>query len=101
VRIHIVDNLDATVSIDLLTDALEDRRALASKGNRHSEVLPLVSGHGEHLLRDWFQELNAFQVGFNVIIVIMSLLVNTVETFFELVLSVSHESGVLRSPSGV
>lgn len=99
--IHVVDDIDTALSVDLLADALEDGSALASKSRRHMERLPFSWGHCKHLLSNGLEKLDALEVGFDVEVVVMALLFDTMETLFKLVLSVSNKAGVFTGPSRV
>lgn len=65
------------------------------------ERLPFSWGHCEHLLRNGLKKLDALEVGFDVEVVVMALLFNTMETLFKLILSVSDKARVFTGPSRV
>jgi hypothetical protein len=100
-RIHVIDNIDAALSINLLAYALKYRSALASESRWHVKCLPFRWGHCKHLLSNRFKKLDALQISFNVKIIIMAFFFDTMETLFKLIFTMSNKSGILTSPSGM
>src|SRR6478736_2877919 len=98
---HVINNIDTSITINLLADALENRRALPSERNRHLECFSFSSRHGEHVLSNRLQKLDALNVSFNVEVIVVALFLDTVQAFLKLVLSMSNESAILRRPRRV
>lgn len=64
-------------------------------------MLPLRRGKRKHLLGDRLQELDALLVGFDVKVVVVSLLFDAMESLFVTVLAMRNEARIFRSPRRV
>lgn len=99
---HLNDDLDAFLrTVDLLQNALVERRATSAETNRQLVACPLLYGQGKHLLRDRLQQLDAFLVRLDVEIVVVTFLFNTMQTFLVTILPMGHKSRVFGRPRRV
>lgn len=89
---HVVDNLRTRVSaIKLLDDPFVNRFALTAQAAGQLESGPLSLRHDEELLNNRLHQLNGTHASFNVIIVVMPVLLDTVKCIFVLVLPMSNK----------
>jgi hypothetical protein len=91
---HVIDNINTAVTVNLLANPFENGCALAGKCNRQLKSLPFRGRHGEHLLSNRLQELDALKVSLDIEIIIVTLFFNTVQAFLELVLPVCNKSTI-------
>ncbi len=90
------DNLGAFIApINLHDDFLVYSLALTPKTRREDEIGPVLVLHSKELRCNWLKLLNRSITCFNVSVVIMTLLFDPVQAFFECVLPVSNETRIL------
>lgn len=99
---HILDDLLSVLPIvDLLDHALVDGLALAAQARRQLERGPLRLRHDRELLDDRLNELDGPRTSLNVMVIVMAVLLNAVESVLILILTMSHEARILGFPGWV
>jgi hypothetical protein len=99
---HVLDDFLATLTvIHFLDHTLVDGLALTTKSRRKLESCSFGLRHDGKLLHNWLNELNSTGTSFDMMIVVMTILFNTVESIFVLILAMRNEPRILRFPSGM
>ena len=95
------DDLESRVSsVDLLDDPLVDGLGLSSESRLESEDELLLGGHESDSSGDGFEESDRSEVGFDVVVVLVSFLLGSMERFLVDVLLVSDEGSRVLGGGG-
>lgn len=87
--------------VDLLDHALVDGLALATKPRRQLERSTLRLRHDCELLDNRLDELDSPRASLNVMVIVVAILLDAVESVLVLVLAMRHEARVLGFPGRV
>jgi hypothetical protein len=99
---HVLYDLLAPITIiHFLDDTLVDGFALTTKPRRKLERSPFGFRHNSKLLDYWFDELDGPGTGLDMMVIVMSILFNTVESVFKLIFAMRNKARILGFPSGV
>ena len=93
------DFLTALAIINLLDDPLVNGLTLASKTRRQLERRPLSFRHDKKLLHNRFNQLDRTRTSLDMMIIVMTIFLDTVQRIFILVLPVRNKARIFRFPS--
>lgn len=92
------DPLSTLPIINLLDDPLVDSFALATQTTRKLESRPFTLRHHEELLDNRFNKLDSAGTRLDMVVVVVSVLLNAMERIFKLVLPMGDKPRVFRCP---
>ena len=96
---HLADDpLPALSIINFLDHPLVDCFTLATQPTRKPKCCSFCLRHHQELLNNRLNQLDGTSAGLNMMIVIMSILLDTVKRVFELILPMCNETRIFRRP---
>ena len=99
---HLADDPFPALSIiNLLDHPLVDCFTLATQPTRKPKCRSFCLGHHQELLNNRLDELDGTSAGLNMMVVIVSIFLNTMKRVFELILPMRNETRIFRRPGRV